>query len=107
MRKTVIWSVLVLLLALFPGVTATAAGAQVNYVYRNFGGANAAIPDTKLSAVRSLGFVTSVTRDSMSQPTASGAPGTSALPGRPYWLDEVDAERNTTYTGAGVWVAVL
>ena len=131
MRKTVIWSVLVLVLALFPGMAATAApsasgyvigaaapltpaqvdvlraaGAQVNYVYRNFGGANAAIPDSKLSAVRALGFVTSVTRDSIDH-LASVTPSGAPLPGTPYWLDEVDAERNTTYSGDGVWVAVL
>src|SRR5215218_6297394 len=131
MRKTVIWSVLVLVLALFPGMAATAApsasgyvigaaapltpaqvdvlksaGAQVNHVYRNFGGANAAIPDSKLSAVRALGFVTSVTRDSIDH-LASVTPSGAPLPGTPYWLDEVDAERNTSYSGDGVWVAVL
>jgi hypothetical protein len=30
------------------------AGAQITSVYKNFGGAAAAIPDSKLSAVRSL-----------------------------------------------------
>ena len=33
--------------------------------------------------------------------------GTTALPGRPYWQDLIDAERNTIYNGSGVWVAVL
>ena len=31
----------------------------------------------------------------------------AALPGRPYWHDLIDAERDTTYRGDGVWVAVL
>jgi hypothetical protein len=33
------------------------AGAQLTNVYKNFGGAAAVIPDSKVSAVRSLSFV--------------------------------------------------
>jgi hypothetical protein len=84
------------------------AGAQVSYVYRNFGGAAAVIPDSKVSAVRSLSFVTSVNQDTLRHLDAVSAPaGTTALPGRPYWEDMINAERNSTYTGSGVWVAVL
>jgi hypothetical protein len=84
------------------------AGAQVSSVYKNFGGAAAVIPDSKLSAVRSLSFVTSVNQDTVRQVAAvEPVAGTTALPGRPYWQDLIDAERNTTYNGSGVWVAVL
>src|SRR5215216_6246844 len=84
------------------------AGAQVTNVYKNFGGAAAVIPDSKLSAVRALSFVTSVNQDTLRQLDAvAPVPGTTALHGRPYWQDLIDAERNTTYNGSGVWVAVL
>jgi hypothetical protein len=84
------------------------AGAQVTSVYKNFGGAAAVIPDSKLNAVRALSFVTSVNQDTVRQLAAVAPPaGTTALPGRPYWQDLIDAERNTTYDGSGVWVAVL
>src|SRR5215211_785202 len=84
------------------------AGAQVTNVYKNFGGAAAVIPDSKLSAVRALSFVTSVNQDTLRRLAAVGpVPGTTALPGRPYWQDLIDAERNTAYNGSGVWVAVL
>jgi Subtilase family len=83
-------------------------GAQVTYVYSNFGGAAAVIPDSKLSAVRSLSFVTSVNQDTVRQLAAVTPPaGAAALPGVPYWQDLIDAERNTAYDGSGVWVAVL
>jgi hypothetical protein len=82
------------------------AGAQVTNVYKNFGGAAAVIPDSKLSAVRALSFVTSVNQDTVRQLDATN-PGLTALPGRPYWQDLIDAEKNTSYTGSGVWVAVL
>jgi hypothetical protein len=83
-------------------------GAQLTGVYRNFGGAAAVIPDSKLSAVRSLSFVISVNPDTVRQLDAVSPPaGTTALPGRPYWQDLIDAEHNTAYTGSGVWVAVL
>jgi Subtilase family len=84
------------------------AGAQISYVYKNFGGAAAVIPSSKVSAVRSLSFVTSVNQDTVRRLDAVRPPeGTVSLPGRPYWQDLIDAERNTSYTGAGVWVAVL
>ena len=84
------------------------AGAQVKYVYQNFGGAAAVIPDSRVSAVRSLSFVTSVSQDVVRQLDAVSPPaGTMALPGKPYWQDLIDAERNSTYNGSGVWVAVL
>jgi hypothetical protein len=84
------------------------AGAQVTSVYKNFGGAAAVIPDNKLSAIRALPFVTSVNQDTVRQLDAvAPVAGTTALPGRPYWQDLIDAERNTTYNGSGVWVAVL
>ena len=91
-----------------------AAGAAVKYVYRNFGGAAAVIPTAKVAKVASLPFVTSVNEDPLRQLDrvdavgASAAPATTAeLPGTPYWLDLMDAENNSTYTGNGVWVAVL
>jgi hypothetical protein len=84
------------------------AGALVSSVYKNFGGAAAVIPDSKLSAVRSLSFVTSVNQDTVRQLAAVNPPnGAAPLPGTPYWQDLIDAENNTTYNGSGVWVAVL
>lgn len=91
------------------------AGATVRYAYRNFGGAAALIPDNRVAAVRSLSFVTSVNLDPVRQvtsvsgtaPAGAGEASAAALPGTPYWLDLMDAEANTTYDGAGVWVAVL
>jgi hypothetical protein len=83
------------------------AGAQVKQVYRNFGGSAAVISSTKLGQVRSLPFVTSVNEDTVRQLDAVPAPaGASALPGTPYWQDQINLE-NVTQTGAGVWVAVL
>jgi hypothetical protein len=93
-----------------------AAGATVKYVYKNFGGAAAVIPDPKVAAVRALPFVTSVNEDTVKQPDAVrvAQPSASAtlssppdLPGTPYWLDLIDAENNSIYDGSGVWVAVL
>lgn len=91
-----------------------AAGAQLKYVYRNFGGAAAVIPNAKVATVRALPFVTSVNLDAVKQLDAVRVAGpaqapaaNSALPGAPYWLDLIDAENNTTYDGTGVWVAVL
>ena len=86
------------------------AGAQVKYTYKNFGGAAAVIASKDLRTVRALPFVTSVNEDTLKQldsiaTTPASAP--AALPGTPYWLDLIDAEKNTTYTGEGVWVAVL
>lgn len=83
-----------------------AAGAQVHMAYRNFGGAAAAIPNSKLAAVRALPFVTSVGPDSIRQVAATSAPDAGPLPNDPYWHDQMDLE-NVSYTGAGVWVAVL
>lgn len=87
------------------------AGAQIKYVYKNFGGAAAVISDKNVAKVRALPFVTSVNEDTLKQlasvsfgpALADGAP----LSGTPYWLDLMDAEANNAYTGAGVWVAVL
>jgi hypothetical protein len=84
-----------------------AAGAQVRTVYQNFGGAAAAIPKSKVAAVRALPFVTSVDVDALKQPAATGAPGAAPLPGTPYWLDLIDREKVTAYSGQDVWVAVL
>jgi len=83
------------------------AGARVKYAYRNFGGAAAVISSSKLGQVRSLPFVTSVSQDTVRQLDEVPMPaGTSPLPGRPYWQDQIDLE-NVSQTGAGVWVAVL
>lgn len=86
-----------------------AAGVNLNYVYRNFGGASGTIPANKVNAVRALPFVTSVNEDMPKQLDAVTVASfaTSALPNTPYWLDLMNAENNTTYTGEGVWVAVL
>jgi Subtilase family len=83
------------------------AGARIAHIYENFGGAAAVIPANKLDAVRSLPFVTSLNEDTIKRLDATAAPGAAPLPGSPYWLDLIDAERNTAYTGQGVWVAVL
>jgi len=90
------------------------AGASLKYVYKNFGGASATIPDSKLAAVRALPFVTGVREDQLKQldsvqvqAAPASASADASLPRQPYWLDLMDAEKNTTYTGAGVWVAVL
>jgi hypothetical protein len=90
------------------------AGAVVRHVYRNFGGAAAVIADRDVARVRALGFVTSVNPDPVKQldtvlvaPPAPAAAPPARLPGAPYWLDLIDAERTTTYDGSGVWVAVL
>jgi subtilisin family serine protease len=91
------------------------AGATVKYAYKNFGGAAAAIPSSKVAAVRALRFVTGVRPDTIRQlasveveraATAADL-AAAALPNDPYWLDLIDAENNATYTGDGVWVAVL
>jgi hypothetical protein len=86
------------------------AGAKVKHTYRNFGGAAVAASPQAVDAVRRLPFVTSVSQDTAKQLTAlpsSTAAAATALPGTPYWLDLMDAERNSTYSGSGVWVAVL
>jgi hypothetical protein len=83
------------------------AGANVHYVYKNFGGAAATMNDKSADAVRALSFVTSVNEDTVKQPDAAAVSTASALPGKPYWLDLIDAEKNSTYDGSGVWVAGL
>ncbi|GAA3655468.1 hypothetical protein GCM10022267_47060 [Lentzea roselyniae] len=83
-----------------------AAGAQVHVAYRNFGGASAAIPGSKVAAVRALPFVTSVSADPIRTPLAVSDPAAAPLPNEPYWHDQMDLE-GVTETGAGVWVAVL
>ncbi len=96
------------------------AGATVKQVYRNFGGAAASIADrATLARVQGLPFVTSVTEDGVKQlhevyveapaggTPAAGRAGAATGTLSSYWLDLIDAEKNTTYTGSGVWVAVL
>jgi subtilisin family serine protease len=86
-----------------------AAGMNVKYVYKNFGGASGTMPEKKAGTVRALPFVTSVNEDTPKQlDSVTFAPAqTSSLPNTPYWLDLMNAENNNTYTGDGVWVAVL
>jgi Subtilase family len=88
-----------------------AAGAQVKHAYKNFGGAAAVMPNNAVAQVRALPFVTSVNEDTVKQLAsiveAAPASAASALPGTPYWLDLIDAEKNSAYDGSGVWVAVL
>jgi subtilisin family serine protease len=95
----------------FTGAQATQlaeAGMTIRYVYKNFGGAAGMIPDAKLDAVRALPFVTSVNLDKPKKlDSVSAAPQSAALPGAPYWLDLMNAEKNSAYNGTGVWVAVL
>jgi hypothetical protein len=84
------------------------AGANVKYVYQNFGGAAVVLAgNSAVAAVRALPFVTSLEEDTPKRLTAVAAPPAAALPGTPYWLDLIDADKNSTYTGDGVWVAVL
>jgi subtilisin family serine protease len=85
------------------------AGANVRYVYQNFGGAAVVLTgQSAVNAVRALPFVTSVEEDTPKALHAvASAADASALPGTPYWLDLIDAEKNTAYDGRGVWVAVL
>jgi hypothetical protein len=86
-------------------------GAQVKYVYKNFGGAAVVMSPQNVDQVRALPFVTSVAEDTLKQLTSvSLAPArvdAAPLPGAPYWLDLIDAEHNSTFDGSGVWVAVL
>jgi len=86
-----------------------AAGAQVKYAYKNFGGAAAAIASSKVDAVRALPFVTSVNEDTIKQldVVSAVAPAQASLPGTPYWLDLINWENRGSYNGSGVWVAVL
>src|SRR6185436_10584526 len=44
-----------------------AAGANIRYVYRNFGGAAASIANSQIDAVRALPFVTAVNVDTVRQ----------------------------------------
>ncbi|HEU4426642.1 MAG TPA: S8 family serine peptidase [Pilimelia sp.] len=83
------------------------AGAKVKYAYRNFGGAAIAASPQAVDAVRRLAFVTSVSADTLKQLSAVDISTAAALPGTPYWLDLMDAEKNSTFSGSGVWVAVL
>lgn len=92
------------------------AGANVKYVYNNFGGAAASISSTKLAAVRALRFVTGVGLDTVRQldsvkveraATAADLAAAAALPNDPYWLDLIDWENRGAFDGSGVWVAVL
>lgn len=82
------------------------AGAHVTTRYRNFGGAAAVIASSKLGAVRSLDFVTSVHADTVRRLAGVQPAGTTALPGTPYWHDQINLE-DVAETGEGVWVAVL
>jgi hypothetical protein len=83
------------------------AGANVTRVYKNFGGAAATMNAKSADAVRALSFVTAVNEDTLRQLDATQVSTVSALPGVPYSLDLIDAEKNSTYDGTGVWVAVL
>jgi hypothetical protein len=83
------------------------AGAQVKYTYKNFGGAAVVATANAADSIRKLAFVTSVSVDTLKQLDAVEASTVAALPGTPYWLDLIDAEKNTRYDGNGVWVAVL
>jgi hypothetical protein len=84
------------------------AGANVKYVYQNFGGAAVVAPANAVDAIRKLSFVSSVSADTVKQLNGiQAATAATALPGKPYWLDLIDAEKNTSYDGSGVWVAVL
>src|SRR6266511_1290827 len=92
----------------------TNAGIKVKHVYQNFGGAAVVASARSADAIRRLPFVTGVSADTVKQLDSvrtSGAPRmaapAAALPGTPYWLDLIDAEKNTSYDGSGVWVAVL
>jgi subtilisin family serine protease len=91
-----------------------AAGMNVKYAYKNFGGAAGTIPTAKVAAVRALPFVTSVNPDTLRQLdgiATTGAPPASGpaapLPNTPYWLDLMNADEAGAYDGSGVWVAVL
>jgi Subtilase family len=87
-----------------------AAGANVKLAYQNFGGAAVVLNSGDVARVKALPFVTSVNPDTVKKldaVTVSASAASTALPGRPYWLDLIDAEKNTTYDGSGVWVAVL
>jgi subtilisin family serine protease len=87
------------------------AGANITYLYQNFGGAAITISPEKVVDVQALSFVTSIEEDTVDELVSLGlemAPAAySTLPGTPYSLDLIDAENNTTYTGSGVWIAVL
>ena len=92
------------------------AGASLKYVYKNFGGAAGTIPASKVAAVRALPFVTGVRVDGLRQldalveatpAEAAAATATAPLPSEPYWLDLMNADKDTTYDGSGVWVADL
>lgn len=86
-----------------------AAGANITYVYKNFAGAALKLSPAEVVTVRALPFVTYVEEDT-DEELASIKPEAvsySPLPGTPFWLDLIDAEENTQYTGEGVWVAVL
>jgi len=87
-----------------------AAGANITYVYKNFGGAALKLSPAEGVTVRALPFVTYVEEDT-DEELASIMPEAapySTLPQKyPYSLDLINAENNTKYTGAGVWVAVL
>jgi len=87
-----------------------AAGANITYVYKNFAGAALKLSPAEVVTVRALPFVTYVDEDT-DEELASIMPEAapySALPHKyPFWLDLIDAQNNTQYTGEGVWVAVL
>jgi subtilisin family serine protease len=83
------------------------AGATVKYVYKNFGGAAVVATARSADEIRRLSFVRSVSTDTVKQLDAVQVSSAASLPGKPYWLDLIDAEKNTRYTGGGVWVAVL
>jgi len=82
-------------------------GANVKYVYQNFGGAAVTISPKKVAKIRLLPFVTAVDEDTTFELASAGfdiAP--APLPGTPFWLDQMNAE-NIPYDGTGVWVAMI
>lgn len=88
------------------------AGANILYIYHNFGGAAATIASSRVAQVEALPFVTSVNEDPLKQlsdiRTGLTAQETQPLPGTPYWQDLINLESAPAeYDGAGVWVAVL
>jgi subtilisin family serine protease len=86
-----------------------AAGATITFMYKNFGGAALKLSPEEVVKVRALPFVTSVDEDADEELVSVMAePATGlALPGKPFWLDLINAENNTEFTGKDVWVAVL
>lgn len=93
-------------------------GATVVHAYRHLPAAAIRVADSKLGAVKALGFVRGVSRDGLKQTDAMrvAADRSAAAPNAvaavtPYWLDMMNAESiaagDAGYDGTGVWVGVL